>query len=96
MTFLCISFQYGSFWVRFQKAENEAKQEREGLRNEKERDEGDEEEHLLLQEFEEEIADISVPSANIEEMKGEMQKEFDNIIDEVRTDARNARKVYRL
>uniref|UniRef100_A0A673WUX0 Endoplasmic reticulum lectin n=1 Tax=Salmo trutta TaxID=8032 RepID=A0A673WUX0_SALTR len=72
MTFMCISFQY----------ENEAKQEREELRNEKERDEGDEEEHLLLQEFEEEIADISVPSANIEEMKGEMQKEFDNIIDE--------------
>ncbi|XP_020339050.1 protein OS-9-like isoform X2 [Oncorhynchus kisutch] len=66
------------------KAENEAKQEREELQNEKEkeRDEGDEEEHLLLQEFEEEIADISVPSANIEEMKGEMQKEFDNIIDE--------------
>ncbi|XP_024283081.1 protein OS-9 isoform X2 [Oncorhynchus tshawytscha] len=67
------------------KAENEAKQEREELQNEKEKErdeEGDEEEHLLLQEFEEEIADISVPSANIEEMKGEMQKEFDNIIDE--------------
>ncbi|CAB1315019.1 unnamed protein product [Coregonus sp. 'balchen'] len=69
------------------KAQNEAKQEREELRKEKERhggedEEGDEEEHLLLQEFEEEIADITVPSANIEEMKEEMKKGFDNIIDE--------------
>ncbi|XP_045079780.1 protein OS-9 [Coregonus clupeaformis] len=71
------------------KAQNEAKQEREELRKEKEKErhggedeEGDEEEHLLLQEFEEEIADITVPSANIEEMKEEMKKGFDNIIDE--------------
>ncbi|KAK6319224.1 hypothetical protein J4Q44_G00104350 [Coregonus suidteri] len=69
-----------------QKEQNEA--EREALRKkEKERgggedEEGDEEERFLLQEFEEEIAGLSVPSANIEEMKEEMQKEFDNIIDE--------------
>ncbi|CAB1353762.1 unnamed protein product [Coregonus sp. 'balchen'] len=68
------------------KEQNEA--EREALRKkEKERgggedEEGDEEERFLLQEFEEEIAGLSVPSANIEEMKEEMQKEFDNIIDE--------------
>uniref|UniRef100_A0A4W5KYI4 Endoplasmic reticulum lectin n=1 Tax=Hucho hucho TaxID=62062 RepID=A0A4W5KYI4_9TELE len=64
------------------KAQNEA--EREGLRKEKERRGGedeDEEERLLLQEFDEEIAGLSVPSANIEEMKEEMLKEFDNIID---------------
>lgn len=36
-----------------------------------------------LQEFEDEMSDISVPSDKIEEMKEEMQKEFDNIIDEV-------------
>uniref|UniRef100_A0A8C7CJC2 Endoplasmic reticulum lectin n=1 Tax=Oncorhynchus kisutch TaxID=8019 RepID=A0A8C7CJC2_ONCKI len=55
------------------------------LRKEKERrgaEDEDEEERLLLQEFDEEIAGLSVPSANIEEMKEEMQKEFDNIIDE--------------
>uniref|UniRef100_A0A8C7CDW5 Endoplasmic reticulum lectin n=1 Tax=Oncorhynchus kisutch TaxID=8019 RepID=A0A8C7CDW5_ONCKI len=59
--------------------------EREALRKEKERrgaEDEDEEERLLLQEFDEEIAGLSVPSANIEEMKEEMQKEFDNIIDE--------------
>ncbi|XP_045548089.1 protein OS-9-like [Salmo salar] len=65
------------------KAQNEA--EREALRKEKERrgaEDEDEEERLLLQEFDEEIAGLSVPSANIEEMNEEMQKEFDNIIDE--------------
>lgn len=36
-----------------------------------------------MQEFEEEMSDISVPSDKIEEIKEEMQKEFDNIIDEV-------------
>ncbi|XP_038820692.1 protein OS-9-like [Salvelinus namaycush] len=56
---------------------------KEALRKEKERRGAeDEEERLLLQEFDEEIAGLSVPSANIEEMKKEMQKEFDNIIDE--------------
>lgn len=36
-----------------------------------------------MQEFEDEMSDMSVPSDKIEEIKEEMQKEFDNIIDEV-------------
>ncbi|XP_074489835.1 protein OS-9 isoform X3 [Sebastes fasciatus] len=36
----------------------------------------------LLQDFEDEMADLSVPSDKIEEIKEEMQKEFDNIINE--------------
>ncbi|KAM4613304.1 protein OS-9 isoform 1-T2 [Polymixia lowei] len=44
-------------------------------------EEKDEDEHLL-QEFEDEMADLSVPSDKIEEIKEEMQKEFDNIINE--------------
>lgn len=44
-------------------------------------DERDEDEHLL-QEFEGEMTDLSVPSDKIEEIKEEMQKEFDNIINE--------------
>lgn len=46
-------------------------------------EEGDEDERLL-QEFEDEMADLSIPSSKIEEIKEEMQKEFDNIIEEVR------------
>ncbi|KAL0978373.1 hypothetical protein UPYG_G00169620 [Umbra pygmaea] len=72
------------------KAQNEAKTQREALRKEEEKDanegleggEDDEEERLMLQEFEDEIVDVSVPSTKIEEIKEEMQKEFDNIIDE--------------
>lgn len=45
-------------------------------------EEGDEDERLL-QEFVDEMADMSVPSSKIEEIKEEMQKEFDNIIEEV-------------
>lgn len=41
-----------------------------------------EEDERLLQEFEDEMSDISVPSDKIEEIKEEMQKEFDNIINE--------------
>ncbi|XP_054882754.1 protein OS-9 isoform X2 [Poeciliopsis prolifica] len=44
-------------------------------------EERDEDENLL-EEFEDEMADLSVPSEKIEEIKEEMQKEFDNIIDE--------------
>ncbi|CAJ1051077.1 protein OS-9 [Xyrichtys novacula] len=44
-------------------------------------DEKDEDDRLL-QEFEEEMADLSVPSDKMEEIKEEMQKEFDNIINE--------------
>uniref|UniRef100_A0A3Q1G274 Endoplasmic reticulum lectin n=1 Tax=Acanthochromis polyacanthus TaxID=80966 RepID=A0A3Q1G274_9TELE len=40
------------------------------------------EDELLLQEFEDEMADLSVPSEKIDEIKEEMQKEFDNIINE--------------
>lgn len=37
----------------------------------------------LLQEFEDEMSDLSVPTDKIEVIKEEMQKEFDNIINEV-------------
>ncbi|XP_066522332.1 protein OS-9 isoform X2 [Hoplias malabaricus] len=49
--------------------------------NEEDEDEKDEDEQLL-KEFEEEMGDITVPSSKIEEIKEEMQKEFDNIIQE--------------
>ncbi|XP_062854024.1 protein OS-9 [Trichomycterus rosablanca] len=52
-------------------------------KQQKERSEGDgDEEEQLLQEFEEEITDVSVPSSKIEEIKEELHKEFDNIIEE--------------
>lgn len=47
-----------------------------------EEEESDEDEQLL-QEFEDEMSDLSVTSDKIEEIKEEMQKEFDNIINEV-------------
>ncbi|KAL4655526.1 protein OS-9 isoform X1 [Arapaima gigas] len=53
-----------------------------GAKQSKEEGVGDEEDERLLQEFEDEMADLSVPSAKIDEIKEEMQKEFDNIIDE--------------
>ncbi|XP_024126364.1 protein OS-9 isoform X2 [Oryzias melastigma] len=46
------------------------------------REEEKDEDEQLLQEFEEEVVDVSVPSEKIEEIKEEMQKEFDNIINE--------------
>ncbi|XP_049335070.1 protein OS-9 isoform X2 [Astyanax mexicanus] len=45
------------------------------------KEEGDEDEQLL-KEFEEEMADLTVPPSKIEEIKEEMEKEFDNIIEE--------------
>ncbi|KAI4891939.1 hypothetical protein NFI96_021911, partial [Prochilodus magdalenae] len=55
----------------------------EGKREEKEAEEEEEEaEEQLLKEFEEEMDDISVPPSKIKEIKEEMQKEFDNIIEE--------------
>ncbi|XP_051752586.1 protein OS-9 isoform X1 [Ctenopharyngodon idella] len=51
-------------------------------------EEGDEDERLL-QEFEDEMADLSVPSSKIEEIKEEMQKEFDNIIEEAQQELEN-------
>ncbi|KAG7477458.1 hypothetical protein MATL_G00069810 [Megalops atlanticus] len=60
-------------------AESGARRGEEGKAN---TEEGEDEDERLLQEFEEEMADLSVPSAKIEAIKEEMQKEFDNIIDE--------------
>ncbi|XP_032370272.1 protein OS-9 isoform X1 [Etheostoma spectabile] len=40
------------------------------------------EDERLLQEFEDEMADLSVPSEKIDDIKEEMKKEFDNIINE--------------
>ncbi len=63
--------------------EEEKREERAaGRQVEVEVKEGDEDERLL-QEFEDEMADLSVPSSKIEEIKEEVQKEFDNIIEEV-------------
>lgn len=45
--------------------------------------EKEKDEEGLLQELEEEINELTVPSDKIEEIKEEMQKEFDNIINEV-------------
>lgn len=42
----------------------------------------DDSDERLLEEFEEEMNDVSVPSDKIEEIKDQMQKQFDNIIDE--------------
>ncbi|TDH14216.1 hypothetical protein EPR50_G00040450 [Perca flavescens] len=42
----------------------------------------EDEDERLLQEFEDEMADLSVPSNKIDDIKEEMQKEFDNIINE--------------
>ncbi len=72
-----------------QKREEEEEEEEEkrleraaGREVEVEEGDGDEDERLL-QEFEDEMADMPVPSSKIEEIKEEMQKEFDNIIEEV-------------
>ncbi|XP_034545337.1 protein OS-9 [Notolabrus celidotus] len=65
------------------KAQNQAKNQGEkptGVTEKLRADEKEDDEHL--QEFEEEMADLSVPSDKIEEIKEEMQKEFDNIINE--------------
>ncbi|MED6258560.1 hypothetical protein ATANTOWER_009029, partial [Ataeniobius toweri] len=68
------------------KAENQAKSREEKSTGDKHpgklRGEEKDEDEQLLEEFEDEIADLSVPSEKIEEIKEEMQKEFDNIIDE--------------
>lgn len=68
------------------KAQNQAKSQGEKPKSEREMEKVGEEEkdedERLLQEFEDEMADLSVPSDKIEEIKEEMQKEFDNIINE--------------
>ncbi|XP_063071117.1 protein OS-9 isoform X2 [Engraulis encrasicolus] len=45
-------------------------------------DEEDDDDEGLFQEFEQEIADLSIPEEKRKEIKEEMQKEFSNIIDE--------------
>ncbi|XP_078104506.1 protein OS-9 isoform X3 [Sander vitreus] len=66
------------------KAQNQAKSQGEKPADDrvtKKLGEEDEDERLL-QEFEDEMADLSVPSDKIDDIKEEMQKEFDNIINE--------------
>ncbi|XP_061894297.1 protein OS-9 isoform X1 [Entelurus aequoreus] len=70
------------------KAQNQAKslaeeQERERVSVQRSKDEGeDDEDERLLQEFEDEMSDLSVPADKTDEIKEKMHKEFDNIIDE--------------
>uniref|UniRef100_A0A3P9K6R3 Endoplasmic reticulum lectin n=1 Tax=Oryzias latipes TaxID=8090 RepID=A0A3P9K6R3_ORYLA len=68
------------------KAENQAKSLAEkpstNAATEQLREEEKDEDEQLLQEFEDEVADLPVPSEKIDEIKEEMQKEFDNIINE--------------
>uniref|UniRef100_A0A671LZZ9 Endoplasmic reticulum lectin n=1 Tax=Sinocyclocheilus anshuiensis TaxID=1608454 RepID=A0A671LZZ9_9TELE len=68
--------------------QEEEKREERAAGREVEEEEGDEDE-TLLQEFEDEMADQSVPSSKIEEIKEEMQKEFDNIIEEAQQELEN-------
>ncbi|XP_008408371.1 protein OS-9 isoform X3 [Poecilia reticulata] len=68
------------------KAENQAENREEKSTGDRHpgklRGEERDEDENLLEEFEDEMSDLSVPSEKIEEIKEEMQKEFDNIIDE--------------
>ncbi|XP_016371472.1 protein OS-9-like isoform X2 [Sinocyclocheilus rhinocerous] len=68
--------------------EQEEEEKREERAAGREVEEGDEDERLL-QEFEDEMADLSVPSSKIEEIKEEMQKEFENIIEEAQQELEN-------
>ncbi|XP_054640931.1 protein OS-9 isoform X2 [Dunckerocampus dactyliophorus] len=63
------------------RAEQQQARERASAKTGKDEGEDDEDE-LLLREFEEEMADVSVPADKSHEIKEKMQKEFDNIIDE--------------
>ncbi|XP_057194484.1 protein OS-9 isoform X2 [Triplophysa rosa] len=66
----------------------EEKEKRKMTESDVEVQEGNEDERLL-KEFEEEMADMTVPSSKIEELKEEMQKEFDNIIEEAQQELEN-------
>ncbi|XP_067316105.1 protein OS-9 isoform X2 [Pseudorasbora parva] len=68
--------------------EEEEKKKEKTAGQEVEVEEGDEDERLL-QEFEDEMADLSISSSKIEEIKEEMQKEFDNIIEEAQQELEN-------
>ncbi|XP_061543850.1 protein OS-9 isoform X4 [Phycodurus eques] len=66
------------------KAQNRAKEQagkRGSVKHSKD-DREDDEDERLLQEFEDEMADVSVPADKTEKIKETMQKEFDNIINE--------------
>uniref|UniRef100_A0A668A8N9 Endoplasmic reticulum lectin n=1 Tax=Myripristis murdjan TaxID=586833 RepID=A0A668A8N9_9TELE len=63
-------------------AKSQAERQKGDKMKQKRGEEEKDEDERLLQEFEDEMADISVPSDKIEEIKEEMQKEFDNIINE--------------
>ncbi|XP_051996273.1 protein OS-9-like [Xyrauchen texanus] len=71
-----------------QSSQKRVEEKKEGREVEVEIEEGDEDERLL-QEFEDEMEDLSVPSSKIEEIKEEMQKEFDNIIEEAQQELEN-------
>lgn len=62
--------------------QQEGEEEKEEGEDKKEEEETDEDERLL-KEFEEEMGDLTVPPSKIIQIKKEMQKEFDNIIEEV-------------
>ncbi|XP_017335981.1 protein OS-9 [Ictalurus punctatus] len=68
--------------------EEEEEEQGEGRKKKEEEEEGDEDEQLL-KEFEEEMADLSVPASKIVQIKEEMQKEFDNIIEEAQQELEN-------
>ncbi|XP_060776212.1 protein OS-9 [Neoarius graeffei] len=64
--------------------------EEEGGKKKEEEEDGDgDEDEQLLKEFEEEMADLSVPASKIVQIKEEMQKEFDNIIEETQQELEN-------
>ncbi|XP_077583018.1 protein OS-9 isoform X1 [Stigmatopora nigra] len=67
------------------KAQKRAKEEAEestSVKSQKEDSEDDDDDERLLQEFEEEMAEISLPADKTDEIKETMQNEFDNIINE--------------
>ncbi|XP_053085682.1 protein OS-9 isoform X4 [Pangasianodon hypophthalmus] len=68
--------------------EDEEEERKKKKEVEEEEEEGDEDERLL-KEFEEEMADLSVPASKIVQIKEEMQKEFDNIIEEAQQELEN-------
>ncbi|XP_077386003.1 protein OS-9 isoform X2 [Festucalex cinctus] len=68
------------------KAQNRAKEQAGKMgsmkRSKDDDDDQDDEDKRLLKEFEDEMADVSVPADKTDEIKETMQKEFDNIINE--------------
>uniref|UniRef100_A0A8C5ENY1 Endoplasmic reticulum lectin n=1 Tax=Gouania willdenowi TaxID=441366 RepID=A0A8C5ENY1_GOUWI len=71
-----------SFRSKAQSHEKNQEKSTSNMESHKLSEEDKDEDDQLLQEFEDEIAELSVPPEKIEGLKEEMQKEFDNIIDE--------------